>query len=195
MPLSHNNELSDATTEAPEIDPAHIRFVEKYCATCWRNAHLPFDDWPDATQEVICRLLGSVPGQHWDRLYPSKDENAEDSDERKEFLRAIDAVKKRVQRSKRHPSLTMDIGTTAPTDEIDQRTDLDEQWAAIRSAADGVLTPAQLTILERLRGGDGVREIATAVGRPVERISDEKYRAIRALHELLAATNAAPDTI
>src|SRR5262249_7909989 len=69
--------------------------LSRYCTACWRNARLPADLWSDCTQEVFIRLLERVPMNVWDRSL------ADEGDERREFLRAIDAVKKRVQRSKK----------------------------------------------------------------------------------------------
>src|SRR5262245_15682363 len=69
--------------------------LSRYCTACWRNARLPSDVWNDCTQEVFVRLLERVPMNAWDRSL------ADEGDERREFLRAIDAVKKRVQRAKK----------------------------------------------------------------------------------------------
>src|SRR5262249_53354311 len=60
--------------------------VGRYCTTCWRNAHLPVDLWGDCTQDVMQRLLERVPASCWDNVL------AEETDERREFLRAIDTV-------------------------------------------------------------------------------------------------------
>src|SRR3954462_7870507 len=68
--------------------------MTRYCSACWRNARLPVDAWPDATQEVFVRLLERMPPDAWDDALRCEGE------ERKELMRAIDCVKKRVQRSK-----------------------------------------------------------------------------------------------
>ena len=80
---------------APVSAERAINDMGRYCTTCWRNARLPADCWPDCTQEVFIRLLERVPVNAWDRSL------ADEGDERREFLRAIDAVKKRVQRAKK----------------------------------------------------------------------------------------------
>src|SRR5205809_1752380 len=69
-----------------------IQDISRYCTACWRNARLPADRWGDCTQEVFRRLLDRVPTEDWNRLLNGEGE------ERREFLRAIDAVKKRTQR-------------------------------------------------------------------------------------------------
>src|SRR5262245_10920556 len=72
-----------------------VQDLGRYCTTCWRNARLSADSWGDCTQEVFCRMLQRVPTSRWDLALQS------DGEERREFLRAIDAVKKRVQRARR----------------------------------------------------------------------------------------------
>src|SRR5262245_37272230 len=69
--------------------------MSRYCTTCWRNARLHPDAWNDCTQEAFSRLLERVTPEAWDRVFE------EEGTERREFLRAIDAVKKRTQRSRK----------------------------------------------------------------------------------------------
>ena len=72
-----------------------IADMGRYCTTCWRNARLPADLWGDCTQEVFARLLERVPTAAWGQALGA------DGEERREFLRAIDAVKKRTQRARK----------------------------------------------------------------------------------------------
>src|SRR5947209_1823924 len=72
-----------------------ITDLGRYCTTCWRNARLPADSWSDCTQEVFRRLLERVPSTSWDQVLHAEGQ------ERREFLRAIDAVKKRTQRARK----------------------------------------------------------------------------------------------
>src|SRR5690348_14358015 len=76
-----------ARAEAPETTVRAVNDLSRYCTVCWRNARLPPDCWGDCTQEVLSRLLQTVPTDHWGRLLQGEGE------ERQEFLRAIDAVK------------------------------------------------------------------------------------------------------
>src|SRR5215211_7219087 len=80
---------------AAEVPPQAVNDIGRYCTTCWKNARLPAHAWGDCTQEVFRRLLERVPPASWARAL--KDE----CEERREFLRAIDAVKKRTQRARR----------------------------------------------------------------------------------------------
>src|SRR5437588_6310716 len=80
--------------------PAHadsgaIQDLSRYCTACWRNARLHPDSWNDCTQEVFCRLLERVAPEAWGTLLQSEGED------RRELVRAIDAVKKRTQRGHR----------------------------------------------------------------------------------------------
>src|SRR5690606_15700422 len=84
-----------AQAVASERTVQAIQDMGKYCTACWRNARLPETYWSDCTQEVLVRLLERVPTDEWGNTL------RKDGEERKEFIRAIDAVKKRVQRSRK----------------------------------------------------------------------------------------------
>src|SRR5713226_9577925 len=45
-----------------------VQDISRYCTTCWRNARLHPDCWPDCTQDVFSRLLERVPADGWDRV-------------------------------------------------------------------------------------------------------------------------------
>src|SRR5690349_14200002 len=82
-----------AGAAAPEPTLLAVNDLSRYCTTCWRNARLHPDVWTDCTQEVLTRLLERVGPDEWGRALKA------DGEERREFLRAIDTVKKRSQRS------------------------------------------------------------------------------------------------
>src|SRR4051812_12709825 len=71
----------------PEGTVRAVSDISRYCTTCWRNAHLSQESWTDCTQEVFVRLLERVSPDAWCLVLK------EDGEERREFLRAIDAVK------------------------------------------------------------------------------------------------------
>src|SRR5438874_13589351 len=85
---------SSSPASVPDSRARAINDLSRYCTACWRNAHLPPDCWTDCTQEVFSRLMERVAPQTWDRMLSAEGE------ERREFLRAIDTVKKRSQRAK-----------------------------------------------------------------------------------------------
>ena len=153
-----------------------IADMGRYCTTCWRNARLPADSWTDCTQEVFRRLLERLPEGSWQRVL------AGDGEERREFLRAIDTVKKRTQRARK---LSGDVEQVA--DRHDQHARyLSEERELVRQAAERLLTPRQQRILQLSFEGWAVHEVAQELKLPVERVSDEKYKAIRKLRTHLA---------
>src|SRR5688572_10405841 len=87
--------------------PDAIRDITRYCQVCWRNARLPADRWDDCTQQVFARLLERVTPAAWHTLV-----SAQEGDDRREFIRAIDAVKKRTQRARRCVDLSADFADT-----------------------------------------------------------------------------------
>jgi RNA polymerase sigma factor (sigma-70 family) len=143
----------------------------RYCTACWRNARLPADSWADCTQEVFARMLERVPADAWDQALQSEGE------ERREFLRAIDAVKKRTQRARKW---TGSLDGVADRRELHERRTADDR-AAMREAAAEVLSPRQQRILQLSCEGWTVQETADELKMTPERVSDEKYKAVRKL--------------
>lgn len=158
------------------ISDKAINDISRYCTACWRNAHLPVDRWGDCTQEVLRRLLERVEPEGWDRLL------VEDADERREFVRAIDAVRKRTQRER---GRTVSLG--------DQGQSRDENFAgraeeidAVKQASRELLNQRQNQILQMCMDGWSVQDMAVALSTSAARVSDEKYKAIRKLREHFA---------
>ncbi len=151
-----------------------IADVQRYCSACWRNARLPIDSWNDCTQEVLCRLMQTIPLQRWDRLLDA------DAEERREFVRAIDAVRKRSQRSRKWSPLSEELADRSARNhrEID---DLRDELQRVRD----VLSPRQRRIVQLSADGYTVREIARELHLPPERVSDEKYKAIGKLRQAI----------
>jgi RNA polymerase sigma factor (sigma-70 family) len=158
-----------SNASASDVNPKAIADLTKYCTVCWRNARLPADRWEDCTQQVFTRLLERVELWKWADILGSEGE------ERKECLRAIDAVKKRTQRDRKYAGLTPDAA--------DWRADagLRDDREAVAAAAGRVLSDRQRRIVELTAGGWAVPEIAAELGTTAERVSDEKYKAIRKL--------------
>jgi DNA-directed RNA polymerase specialized sigma subunit len=159
------------SSAAPHDNTQALQDISKYCQTCWRNARLPQDDWSDATQQVFVRLLERVDIARWNGILQ------DDSQDRREFLRAIDAVKKRTQRAHRGVSLSE---TTDPS-RLDPQSRRDDR-AAVEQAARAALSDRQQAIVRLSFDGYAVPEIAAALKTTVARISDEKYKAIRKLN-------------
>ncbi len=157
---------------AAEVSDAALGGISRYCTACWRNARLPADRWGDCTQEVLTRLLERIPLTGWKNLLSAEGE------ERREFLRAIDTVKKRHQRERARTS-----GLAEPVADIrdshDRRAGEDRE--ALRLAAGAVLSDRQQRILEMICDGHAIGEIASELAMAPERVSDEKYKAVQKL--------------
>ena len=95
--------------------------------------------------------------------------------------RAIDAVKKRTQRARK---ATGCLDGVADRRELHTRLVEDER-AAVREAAEEVLTSRQQRILQMSCEGWSVQEMADELQLPPERVSDEKYKAVRKLRSHL----------
>ncbi len=159
-----------ATSAAATSDKA-ISDIHRYCTVCWRNARLPLDSWSDCTQEVLCRLMKSIPLEQWERVL------SQDSDERREFVRAIDAVKKRCQRSRKWAPLNQDVNDGRDRYGVE----LADRRELLNKAANEVLSDRQRRIMQMSLEGYSVQEVADALTMSPERVSDEKYKAIRKL--------------
>ncbi len=161
--------------------PAEVRAandLSRYCTACWRNARLDPNSWTDCTQEVFCRLLERVAPDSWERMLKVEGE------ERREFLRAIDAVKKRTQRGRKWSSLTVEA-VADRHDPAERR--LADDREAVRQAAGMWLSPRQQRILDMSFEGWSVHDISkNRLRLSPERVSDEKYKAIRKLREQFA---------
>ncbi len=171
--------LAALTAHASESDL--VRDIQRYCTVCWKNARLDPGLWDDCTQEVCCRLLGKARAGQLDLNLVLSD----DTPERRELVRAIDMVRKRVQRSKRYQALDDHL---TPGPDVDQRQrERQELGEILENARQAVLSPRQDRIVELWTRGWTVPEISTAMNLPVARVSDEKYKALRKLERHLAS--------
>jgi RNA polymerase sigma factor (sigma-70 family) len=161
----------DAKAVQPSTDA--VSDISRYCQVCWRNARLSPDSWQDCTQEVLVRLLKTVEPDKWAGLL--KQEN----DDKREFLRAIDAVKKRTQRARKHSGLADEIADRRYGPDS-SRNELHEELAKVSHK---VLSQRQKQILYLTFDGWSIPEIADELSTTVERVSDEKYKAIRKLRK------------
>jgi hypothetical protein len=170
--------LAALTSHASEGDL--VRDIQRYCTACWRNARLDPGLWDDCTQEVCCRLLGKARAGQLDLNLVLGD----DTPERRELVRAIDMVRKRVQRTKRYQALD---DQTTPGPDLDARNrDRQELGELLENARRAVLSDRQDRIVEMWTRGWTVPEIGDELQMPVARVSDEKYKALRKLERHLA---------
>jgi RNA polymerase sigma factor (sigma-70 family) len=175
--LSALGPSSAAANQKPDATDHAVADMSRYCTTCWRNARLDPDSWGDCTQEVLVRMLERVTPEAWDRVLKVEGE------ERREFLRAIDTVKKRSQRQRKFAPVPLD-GVADRHDSHERR--LADERAAVDQTATEVLSTRQRQILRMSFEGWSVQDIAAKLKTPAERVSDEKYKAIRKLRDHLA---------
>lgn len=159
------------------ISKATVVELGRYCSACWRNAHLPLDSWNDCTQEVLCRLLERVPTEKWSDIF------AKEGDERRELVRAIDTIKKREQRRKKWVSEPLEY---CPDQREARRERVAEQRNTVLHTAEAMLSSRQKDIVQLSLDGWSVQEISHKLDLPPERVSDEKYKAIRKLRTELS---------
>lgn len=170
--------LAALTAQATESELVHD--IQRYCAACWRNARLDPGLWDDCTQEVCVRLLGKARAGELDLNLVL----ADDTPERRELVRAIDMVRKRVQRARKLQTLDDQLTPGPDHDRRDrERQELGEVLEAARHA---VLSPRQDRIVELWTRGWTVPDISRTMGLAAARVSDEKYKALRKLERHLA---------
>ncbi len=164
--------VGPSVSAAEPAAPRAVHDISRYCSSCWRNARLPADCWGDCTQDVFQRLLERVPTAHWSQVFAAQ------AAERLEFLRAIDTVKKRVQRDRqRWGRMYEELPDRRGAAEQAQR----ETRELLQQAIDQTLSRRQQRIMERTCAGWSVAEIADELGLAPARISDEKYKALNKL--------------
>jgi len=169
--------LAALTAHASESEL--VRDIQRYCTVCWRNARLDPTLWDDCTQEVCCRLLTKARAGELNLAQVL----SEDTPERRELVRAIDMVRKRVQRARRHQQ----IAGQSITDDDQSRKDRErlELGEILEGARHAVLSRRQDQIVELWMRGWSVPEIGAEMRMPVNRVSDEKYKALRKLEHHL----------
>jgi RNA polymerase sigma factor (sigma-70 family) len=173
-----------AAISAQTAEGLVVRDIQRYCTACWRNARIDPGDWDDCTQEVCVRLLTKARAGELDITLVLE----EDTPERRELVRAIDMVRKRVQRTRRPLSLADD----AARPDGPGHTERLELGDLLLSARRAVLSERQDTILELWMRGWSMPEIAGRLGMTVARVSDEKYKALRKLQRHLEAGSPTP---
>ena len=168
--------LGPGVASALTPDAQAVNAIGRYCTACWRNARLPADYWQDCTQEVFTRLLQTLPAAQWNQALRAE------GDERRELVRAIDAIKKRTQRRRHYAPLGADVSERPVSEWRDHREELDRASAT-------VLSDRQRRVIELTRDGWSIPEIADELRTTPERISDEKYKAIRKLRQHFGVEN------
>jgi len=172
--------FAEAAVVSSDTNLRTVNDISRYCTACWRNARLPVDSWTDCTQDVFARLLERVSPGAWERALKVE------GDERREFLRAIDTVKKRTKRQ--HKTCGYPGDDVADSNDLHERGLVEERSTVARAAAE-LLSPRQQRILQLSFEGNTVHDIAVDLKTTPERVSDEKYKAICKLREHLSQSD------
>ena len=169
--------LAALTAQASESDL--VRDIQRYCTVCWRNARLDPTLWDDCTQEVCCRLLTKARAGELDLTLVL----AEDTPERRELVRAIDMVRKRVQRAKRyHVRRFTAAGGSRPGSAASRPAGAGRDPRGGPTGRPLAAPGSDPRALDARLARPGDRSRA---GMPVNRVSDEKYKALRKLEHHL----------
>src|SRR5262245_33588623 len=167
-----------AASHVSAVDGA-VEQLQRYCSACWKNARVPRSEWSDCTQQVFAELLGVVPAQRLDAAF-----RCPHSEERRHVERAIWRIAKRMTRSSRRNFPPLSAFAWTPRRLVTREAEA-ATLGDVLDLAGQSLSARQHDILRRLAGGDSIRGIAEALNVPAARISDEKYRAIMRIRELL----------
>jgi DNA-directed RNA polymerase specialized sigma24 family protein len=170
--------MNTAPTQA-EQDRAYDQ-ISRYCSVCWRNAGVDPQQYDDLTHDVIAELLERISSRELPLAI-----NERDSTQHRELKRSVWRVAQRWRR--RHKSVNFYEGFDCEDNAIRPRSDADENWAEIGAMSERWLSSRQCSILRLSRDGFAASEIANELAISPERVSDQKYKAIQRLREVLAS--------
>lgn len=177
----HNPALKRATcaaliaaTFAVPVSAESIASIERYCTSSWRQAGIPANDWEDCTQDTMLELLSRVPQKQLAHAIEKPK-----STERRELMRSVWCVAQRWRRAtqKRPVSLEL-IGDWQEPAAGRDADDFDQE-----AVADALMTlsSTQQQVLQLFVDGNSIKEIADQLDLSPARVSDQKYKAVRAL--------------
>jgi RNA polymerase sigma factor (sigma-70 family) len=166
------------------VEGDSISSIQRYCQTSWRQAGIPPQEWDDCTQETIAELLSRVP-----RGEISKAIDQSRSAERRELMRSVWCVAKRYRRASQRRTTSLDVLGDLESGQACA----EERLAASETLDRGLetLSESQREILSLWGDGNSIAEISAQLDVPVARVSDQKYKAVRALRKgFLAALDS-----
>lgn len=177
----------------PAADPAAtasgLNQLDRYLSRSWQRAGLASQTHEDASQAVYATLLQRLGRERFDAMLGEvgrggvKEVFTKETAEGMDFFRAVDMVKKRIQRERAFQPLD-DMAST--TDASDSRARLD----ALREAIDRSLTPREAGLIRDSLMGRTPAEIADSWGVAPKTVSNEKTRVLNKLREALQTQTA-----
>nr|WP_303652525.1 LuxR C-terminal-related transcriptional regulator [Paludisphaera mucosa] len=159
--------------------------LDRYLSRSWQRAGLPAQAFEDSSQAVYTTLLEQLGRSRFDAMlndvgrWGVKEVFTKETSEGVDFFRAVDMVKKRVQRERTYQPLD-DVAAVGFDDaETQGRRD------ALREAIDRSLTPREASLIQESLMGRTPAEIALHWGVAPKTVSNEKTRVLNKLREVL----------
>jgi DNA-directed RNA polymerase specialized sigma24 family protein len=185
----------DRTAAVPQPDlgaqgrdvQAGLMQLNRYLGRAWFRAGIPVQHHDDATQAVYVTLLQNLGRDRFDALAADigrlgiRDVLSRETPEGPDFFRAIDTVKKRVQRERTYqPIDAVEVASPAPGE------DALALWrSALQEVIDQSLTPREASLVYDTLMGKTPAEIAQQWGVAPKTVSNEKTRVIQKLRDAL----------
>ncbi len=183
---------STPTIEPEVVAPLDERAVasglnqlDRYLTRSWQRAGIPPQSYEDSSQAVYATLLQQLGRPRFDAMlndvgrWGVKEVFTKETVEGVDFFRAVDMIKKRVQRERVYQPL--DDVAAAALDEADA-----QAWRdALREAIDRSLTPREASLIQESLMGRTPAEIAHHWGLAPKTISNEKTRVLNKLRDVL----------
>lgn len=185
-------DLGTTTTE-PEIVAtldekamaSGLNQLDRYLIRSWQRAGMAPQSFEDSSQAVYATLLQQLGRGRFDAMlndvgqWGIKEVFSKETDEGQDFFRAVDMVKKRVQRERTYQPLD-DVAAAAASDpQMQSRRD------ALREVIDRSLTPREASLIQESLKGRTPSEIALQWGVASKTVSNEKTRILNKLREIL----------
>lgn len=173
----------------PEATASGLNQLDRYLIRSWQRAGLSAQTYEDASQAVYATLLQQLGRGRFDAMlgdvgrWGVKEVFSKETSEGMDFFRAVDMVKKRVQRERTYQPLD---DLTASPDDAESRARLD----ALREAIDRSLTPREASLIQDSLMGRTPAEIADSWGVAPKTVSNEKTRVLNKLREALQTQSA-----
>ena len=177
-----------ATASDPASFASGLTQLNKYLSRAWYRAGIPEQMHEDCSQAVFATLLQQLGRDRFGGLVSDvrhsgiKDVFSRETNERADFFRAVDMVKKRAQRERVFlPIDAVDV-PASPSD-----SDTKARREALREAIDQSLSPREASLINETLMGRTPAEIALHWGVTPKTISNEKTRVLQKLRDVLLA--------
>jgi len=178
-----------AVTDPPDSETiaSGLTQLNKYLSRTWYRAGIPVQLHDDSSQAVYATLLQGLGRDQFDSLvgevghWGIREVFSRETSEGVAFFRAVDLVKKRMQREKVYQSLdSVDV----PSEPGDPHTGAALR-AALQDAIDQTLSPREAALIQDTLMGKTPAEIALQWGVTPKTVSNEKSRVLQKLRQVL----------